>query len=61
MMTDTSNPNPPDLAKEQKDLLAIMEAAIDPQLLAAVNHAYRGTDVEHPVMLDISYEGTINA
>lgn len=51
----------PGLVKEQEDLIAIMEAAIDPRLLTAVEHAYRFADDKKSVVMDISYEGTTNA
>ncbi len=33
-----------DLAKEQADLLTLMEASMDPQILAAVENAYHAND-----------------
>ena len=62
MKTHDMKNDAPDLEKEQVDLIALMEASITPQLLAAVENAYRDTDDGEPAAsLDISYEGTIHA
>lgn len=51
-----------DLAKEHADLVALMEASIDPQLLVAVEKAYNNVVDNEPLSeLNISYEGTIYA
>ena len=62
MNTDTMVIDFADLAKEQSDLIALMEASIDPQLLFAVEKAYSTVaDKEPQSELNISYEGTLYA
>lgn len=62
MNTDKLVMNVADLAKEQADLIALMEASIEPQLLAAVEEAYHTIVNEEPLSrLNVSYEGTIHA
>lgn len=52
----------PNLAKEQGDLIALMEASMSPELLAAIQQAYHASDDEKDVSsVDISYGGTADA
>jgi hypothetical protein len=50
---------PIDLDKEQSDLILLMESSMTPELLDAVQQAYRtNDDADTQESLDISYEGT---
>lgn len=51
-----------DLKKAQAELIAFMEKSIEPELLAAVEKAYKGTDeAEAHKSLDVTFDGTTNA
>ena len=54
--------NTPELVREQAELVTLMEASIDPDVLAAVESAYHSDDNDHDTTsMDVSYEGTIHA
>lgn len=51
-----------DLSKEQADLITLMETSIHPELLDAVEKAYKTSDdTDIQTLIDISYEGTQHA
>jgi hypothetical protein len=51
-----------DLEKEQSDLISLMETSMHPELLDAVQQAYKTSDdTDIQTLIDISYEGTQHA
>jgi hypothetical protein len=54
-------PAPRDLEKERGELIALMESVMLPEVLEAVESAYRGSEPENPETLQITCDGTANA
>ena len=50
------------LVEEQAELITLIETSMDPNLLEAVEQAYRTPDdVDEASSMEISFDGTINA
>ena len=54
-------PIPRDLEKERQELIALMESAISPELLEAVQSAYRHSESDRQEMIQVTCDGTANA
>ncbi len=59
---DPQQDKPPDLVRDQAELVALLQSGVDPDLLSAVERAYHWVDDEIPApTMEVSYEGTTYA